>query len=796
MPFFKPSFKLFIRSFLRSFFKPSDFQTPYLSGFVGQLYLIYWAQIGYKGLGVFNSGHLFKNFTLKDLTLKIFSLKILYIKIHIIKILTILTILLLTCIPFPKVSAQNLSREEAMDALYQQHLATLNLDLLTNESGEQSLYLEELWESLAYYLRHPLAVNSATLPELLQLPVIEQIRGGEELMEALVVFRRQQPIQDLYDLLDVPGIGPATYEKLWPFFSLEQGMARLRYWYLRPAFWTQDIGLRFLSSYSQVYNPPTYQVNSPATNPATIQSLLGPRYAQKNRIQLQSAHISAHLAIDKDAGEQAPKLNSAPNTAHLALHQLPLSPKKELMLQTLILGNLSMNTGLGMVIPSSAFNQTRIRTTGLQSLTRLRPRQGFSEESGLSGLATQLQWQRSANQVQLLLLDAQLHELGTGYARTPREVERSAALAHYPIRGVRLEWATFARTPLPIVAGIEAYQTYAAPRSLDWGLDLHSKWRDLYVSSALLFGSHRSGSMLFSLRYTPRQQSNRQHPLRLRLRSYALTENKSLLHREYPSFGSAWGLFAATRAQKGWDVSVQYELSPGVHAFASLATSQEPLPSGYDRYPEQRTELRLGLDYEFPQLPLTLKSSWQYKPQQKKSRGSLQAEFQASEQLRFRSRLLVASATTAATSSNSTTTTAAKSSNPTTTTPATTNSTPLPAQKNHQTIGYLLYHEIRLQPKAWLQLDARYTQFDSPSHETRLYAYESDLRYQFSVGQWQGQGHQYYVLLNIRPFTAKLHIQLKYSQAEYPGQSAIGSWPTQVLGPTKREIKAQILLRW
>jgi hypothetical protein len=108
----------------------------------------------------------------------------------------------------------------------------------------------------------------------------------------------------------------------------------------------------------------------------------------------------------------------------------------------------------------------------------------------------------------------------------------------------------------------------------------------------------------------------------------------------------------------------------------------------------------------------------------------------------------------------------------------------------------LLYHEIRLQPKAWLQLDARYTQFDSPSHETRLYAYENDLRYQFSVSQWQGQGHQYYVLLNIRPSTTKLQIQLKYSQAEYPGQSAIGSGPTQVLGPTKREIKAQILLRW
>ena len=767
MPSIIPFLKLFIRSFLRLFFNPFVFQTPYLSGFTWQIYLIYRAQSGFKGFIVFKSGHFFNNFTLKFLAFKALNFKA-------------FTILLLIGIPFSEVSAQHLSREEAMEELYQQHLARLNLDLLTTESEDQSRYLEELWETYAYYLRHPLAVNSASLPELLQLPVIEQIRGGEALMEALVVFRTKQPIEDLYDLLDVPGVGPATYEKLWPFFSLEQGMARLRYWYLRPAFWTQDLGLRLLSSYSQVIKPPT---NS-AINPATKQSLLGPSYAQKNRLQLQSDHFSAHLAIDKDAGELAPKLDSTPNTTHFALHQLPLSPHKKLMLQTLVMGNLSLNTGLGMVMPSSAFNQTRISTTGLQSLTRLRPRQGFSEESGLSGLATQLQWQDSANQFRLLLLNARLHELGTGYTRTPREVEQSAALARYPIRGFRLEWATFARTPLPIVAGIEAYQSYAAPRSNDWGLDLHSEWRDLHVSSALLFGSHRSGSILFSLRYTPRQQplgqqTNRQQRLSLRLRSYALSENQSLLHREYPSFGSAWGLFAATRAQKGWDLSVQYELSSRVHAFASLATSQEPLASGYDRFPEQRTELRLGLDYQFPQLPLTLQSSWQYKPPQKKSRGSLQAEYQASDLLRIRSRLLVASATKAATSSN-----------------PTINSTPPPPPKNHQTTAYLLYHEIRLQPKAWLQLDARYTQFDSPSHETRLYAYENDLRYQFSMSQWQGQGHQYYVLLNIRPSTTKLQIQLKYSQAEYPGQSAIGSGPTQVLGPTKREVKAQILLRW
>ena len=146
MPSIIPFLKLFIRSFFRSIFNPFVFQTPYLSGFSWQIYLIYRAQICFKGFIVFKSGHFFNNFTLKILAFKV------------------LAILLLTCIPFSEVSAQHLSREEAMEELYQQHLARLNLDLLTTESEDQSRYLEELWVTYEYYLRHPLAVNSASLP--------------------------------------------------------------------------------------------------------------------------------------------------------------------------------------------------------------------------------------------------------------------------------------------------------------------------------------------------------------------------------------------------------------------------------------------------------------------------------------------------------------------------------------------------------------------------------------------------------------------------------------------------------
>lgn len=112
--------------------------------------------------------------------------------------------------------------------------------------------------------------------------------------------------------------------------------------------------------------------------------------------------------------------------------------------------------------------------------------------------------------------------------------------------------------------------------------------------------------------------------------------------------------------------------------------------------------------------------------------------------------------------------------------------------------GVLFYQEIRYAPRPWLRLDFRFSQFNSPSHHARIYEYEQDLRYQFSVRQRQGQGLAYYALLTLNSPREKdqirAQLQLKYSYLEYLDRFSIGSPPLEIGSNIQREIKVQMLL--
>ena len=65
--------------------------------------------------------------------------------------------------------------------------------------------------------RGPLALNSATIAELIALPAI-----GPTIAERIVAFRRERgPFERLEQLTEVNGIGAKTLEKLRPLLTVE-----------------------------------------------------------------------------------------------------------------------------------------------------------------------------------------------------------------------------------------------------------------------------------------------------------------------------------------------------------------------------------------------------------------------------------------------------------------------------------------------------------------------------------------------------------------------------------------------
>jgi hypothetical protein len=94
--------------------------------------------------------------------------------------------------------------------------------------------------------------------------------------------------------------------------------------------------------------------------------------------------------------------------------------------------------------------------------------------------------------------------------------------------------------------------------------------------------------------------------------------------------------------------------------------------------------------------------------------------------------------------------------------------------------------------------------FETDSYDTRIYSFEPDLLYGFSLPVFYGRGLHYYLNLHRDLFRSsrltRNHLRLtawiKWDQTFYPGALSIGSGLDEIPGNRKSEIKAQVLFQW
>jgi hypothetical protein len=110
--------------------------------------------------------------------------------------------------------------------------------------------------------------------------------------------------------------------------------------------------------------------------------------------------------------------------------------------------------------------------------------------------------------------------------------------------------------------------------------------------------------------------------------------------------------------------------------------------------------------------------------------------------------------------------------------------------------GYLVYQDVFYTfKKTPLSINMRFAIFDTDSYDSRIYAYESDILYAFSIPAYYSKGTRTY--LNLKYSIGNfMDIWLRYSQTYYSNLDVISSGLTQINGNTKSEIKAQVRIRF
>ena len=107
--------------------------------------------------------------------------------------------------------------------------------------------------------------------------------------------------------------------------------------------------------------------------------------------------------------------------------------------------------------------------------------------------------------------------------------------------------------------------------------------------------------------------------------------------------------------------------------------------------------------------------------------------------------------------------------------------------------GVLVYQDVLYRPIDFpLSVTGRIMWFDIGDFDARIYAYENDVLYDFSVPFYNGNGWRYY--FNFKYRIAKYSLELRIAQTRLSDQKTIGSGLNAINGNHQTTIKAQ--LRW
>jgi hypothetical protein len=89
----------------------------------------------------------------------------------------------------------------------------------------------------------------------------------------------------------------------------------------------------------------------------------------------------------------------------------------------------------------------------------------------------------------------------------------------------------------------------------------------------------------------------------------------------------------------------------------------------------------------------------------------------------------------------------------------------------------------------------RYALFDTQSYDSRIFAYENDVLYAFSVPAYFDRGSRSYIMAKFSP-GKNIDCWIKYSVTQYAEKPTISSGLAEIQGNKKSEIRIQLLLKF
>jgi hypothetical protein len=111
---------------------------------------------------------------------------------------------------------------------------------------------------------------------------------------------------------------------------------------------------------------------------------------------------------------------------------------------------------------------------------------------------------------------------------------------------------------------------------------------------------------------------------------------------------------------------------------------------------------------------------------------------------------------------------------------------------NQQEMGYMLYQDVKYKPLfSKISFTSRYVLFNTPTYDSRIYAYENDVLYGYSIPAYYGKGSKIYLVAKCN-IIRNLDFWLRIAHTTYTDRMVLKSGWDEIEGNKMTEVKLQL----
>ncbi|MDR3245962.1 MAG: helix-hairpin-helix domain-containing protein [Prevotellaceae bacterium] len=656
-------------------------------------------------------------------------------------------------------------------------LSVLIADIVENvidkaENEDEGMGLEQLIDHYTYLSENPLDINTATAEELSQLIILTDFQ-----IFSLSEYRTEfGTLMSVHELLLVPGFDEEVVSRITPFITAYIAKEQA----FKPSFkdmLTRGKNTLLMRSAKTLETKKGYMPDD-----SGLQRYEGSQYGFFTRYRYKYLNkLQIGITADKDPGEEFFKGSNRQGFDFYSFY-LMLNDRK--YLKKLIVGDFRANFGQGLALWNNfSFNKSADIHSIKKQNNGFSPYSSADETTYMRGFASTLQygsWEFSPF-VSYRKIDATMDGdaytslSANGMHRTPNEISRKNALSE-TVTGINAGFGkTFWRIGATALYGhyggedhreIRPYSKFDLHRPSNANFALDYRW---IVKNISLFGeaaisSNGGKAVLTGI------SVNVNHWLQF-----------SSLYRNYQTYyqavySNAFGenskaaneqglyLGLSLSPHKNWKISAFFDS----YSFPWLRYGIDSPSSGWDYLlqanytPNKNFDVRIKLQHD-KSLKNISGGTVSATQNVERTRALLQATYNLSPELSMGSRIALCF---------------------------------FDPEMQTKEKGFLMSQDIKYKlQNIPLSFVLRYAVFDTDGWNSRLYVYESDILYAFSVPAYSDKGSRYYLNIGYKMWD-KIQLWFRISQTYYFEKEEISSGLSAIEGNKQTDVKLQIQIKF